>query len=69
MKSSKLMWFIWFISSFAAFHYGMMAFGLNLLALPFVVAIPMLPKIAMLLFGVCGLISMITLLGSCSECK
>ena len=69
MKSSKLMWAVWFIASFAAFHYGLMAFGLNLLALPFVLKIAILPKIVMMIFGICGLISMITLLGGRSECK
>jgi len=70
MKSSKLMWLIWFIASFAAFHYGLMAFDINLLALPFVTKIKLLPKIIMIIFGFCGLISIITLLGSCeSECK
>jgi len=67
MKSSKIMWLVWFIASFAAFHYGMMAFGLNLLDLP---VLSKISRIVMIIFGLCGLISIITLLGSCSsECK
>jgi len=66
---SKLMWIIWFIASFAAFHYGLMAFGFNLLALKPIAAMPMLVRAVMLLFGACGLISLITLFTDCKECK
>jgi len=69
MKTSPIMWIIYFITSFAAFHYGMMAFDFNLLALPFVAKFPMLPKIVMIIFGACGLVSLIALFTGCKECK
>jgi len=66
---SKLMWFVYFIASFAAFHHGLALFNFNLLALPFIAKFPLLPKIVLALFGVCGLVSMIALFTSCKECK
>jgi len=68
MKSG-LMWLIYFIASFAAFHYGMTAFGFNLFALTFVATKPMLIKIVKIVFGVCGLISLFALFMGCDECK
>lgn len=67
MKKLSLIWVIYFITSFAAFHYGMVAFGYDLLKLSFVT--PALAQAGMILFGICGLMSLIMLLMPCkSEC-
>jgi len=69
MKKSPFMWVVWFITSFAAFHYLMVAFNWNLLSMAPIASIPRLPFIVMVVFGACGLISLITLFGECKECK
>jgi len=71
MKCGKLMWGVWFIASFAAFHKGLEAFGWNLLTTKlFTTTLAVTVKPIMLLMGVCGLISMMTLfMGGCKECK
>lgn len=56
-----LIWLVYFIASFAALHYGMVAFGYDLLALPMVTQVPNLVKIVQMVFGLCGLISIITM--------
>ena len=66
---SKLMWVVYLIASFGAFHYGLVAFGWNLFALKFLVNMPMLTRAIQLLFGACGLASIITLFMECKECK
>lgn len=62
------MYLIYFVASFAALHYGMVAFGYDLLALPFVVEIPGLAKGVMIVFGLCGLLSIISMIFPCKPC-
>ncbi|MFC1842640.1 hypothetical protein ACFLYU_03215 [Candidatus Dependentiae bacterium] len=69
MKTSKLMWVIYFIASFAAFHYLLIAFNVNLLAFPLIAGVPNLVRIVSIIFGLCGLVSLITLFMGCKECK
>jgi len=69
MKKNMFMWIVWFITSFAAFHYLMMAFGWNLLLMAPIASVPRLSFIVEIIFGICGLISLITLFGECKECK
>ena len=57
---------IYFIASFAALHYGMEAFGFSLLTLSFVT--PMMAKTVMIIFGICGLLSLISMFYPC-KCK
>jgi len=66
---SKLMWIIYFIASFGAFHSGLALFNFNLLTLPLIANIPFLPQIVLALFGICGLISLVSLFTGCCECK
>jgi len=71
MKSyGKLMWAVWFVTAFAAFHAGLAAFGFNLLSTElFTTTLSFLVRPILILFGVCGLISMISLLMGCTDCK
>jgi len=65
---SKLMWLVYFLASFGAFHHGLALFNFSLLNLPFIAKFPILPKIVLALFLVCGLVSLVSLF-MCKECK
>lgn len=59
----------YFIASFAALHYGMVAFGFDLLTLPVIVQISWLPKAIMIAFGFSGLISLLSMfMPKCKGC-
>jgi len=66
----KLTWFIWFIASFGGLHKGLEVFGIDIpgMLMP---TMPMVAKGLMLVIGVCGLISLLTLFmgSSCTPCK
>jgi len=65
---SKLMWVVYFITSFAAVHHGLEVFKFSLFTLPFVKSVPMLPQVVLVIFGVCGLVSFVSLFKECKEC-
>jgi len=69
MKHGKWFWFVWFIASFAAFHYGLEACGFSFFTLDFVATKPMFVRIVKLFFGAMGLVSLVTLLKACKDCR